>query len=103
MHSCIIARMSLTLAEVEHIAKLARLNLTDEEKSRYREQLSSILDYVTMLQELDTTEISASSGIQPEECRLRMDDPLTAMSTADLLKNAPATTKNQFKVPPVFE
>ena len=103
MHSCIIARMSLTLAEVEHIAKLARLNLTDEEKSRYREQLSSILDYVTMLQELDTTSISSASGVQPQECPLRVDDPGTPMTTAELLKNAPATTKDQFRVPPVFE
>jgi len=95
--------MSLTVAEVEHIAKLARLNLTDEEKSRYREQLSSILDYVTMLQELDTTAISASSGVQPDECPLRVDDPRDSMSTSELMKNAPATTKNQFRVPPVFE
>jgi len=103
MHSCIIARMSLTVAEVEHIAKLARLNLTDEEKSRYRVQLSSILDYVTMLQELDTTAISAASGVQPDECPLRVDDPRDPISTLELLKNAPETTKNQFRVPPVFE
>lgn len=102
-HSCIIARMSLTPAEVDHIAKLARLNLTDEEKSKYREQLSSILDYVTMLQELDATEISAVSGVQPDECPLRIDNPNTPMSTAELLKNAPDTTKGQFRVPPVFE
>lgn len=95
--------MSLTVAEVEHIAKLARLNLTEEEKSRYRVQLSSILDYVTMLQELDTTAISAVSGVQPDECPLRVDDPRDPMSTNDLLKNAPAITKDQFRVPPVFE
>jgi aspartyl-tRNA(Asn)/glutamyl-tRNA(Gln) amidotransferase subunit C len=103
MLSCIIARMSLTIAEVEHIAKLARLNLTDEEKSRYREQLSSILDYVTMLQELDTTAISSTSGVQPDQCPLRVDEPNSPISTAELLKNAPDTTKNQFRVPPVFE
>jgi aspartyl-tRNA(Asn)/glutamyl-tRNA(Gln) amidotransferase subunit C len=95
--------MSLTVAEVEHIAKLARLNLTDEEKFRYREQLSSILDYVTLLQELDTALISGTSGVQPDECPLRVDDPRDPMSTAELLNNAPATTKNQFRVPPVFE
>lgn len=95
--------MSLTIAEVEHIAKLARLNLSDEEKSRYREQLSSILDYVTMLQELDTSSISSASGVQPEECPLRVDDPRKPMSTSELLENAPATTDNQFRVPPVFE
>ncbi|MBA4385398.1 MAG: Asp-tRNA(Asn)/Glu-tRNA(Gln) amidotransferase GatCAB subunit C [Anaerolinea sp.] len=95
--------MSLTVAEVEHISKLARLNLTEEEKSRYREQLSSILDYVNMLQELDTTAISAASGVQPDECPLRVDNPRDPMSTDELLKNAPATTKDQFRVPPVFE
>jgi aspartyl-tRNA(Asn)/glutamyl-tRNA(Gln) amidotransferase subunit C len=95
--------MSFTLAEVEHIAKLARLTLSDEEKSRYREQLSSILDYVTMLQELDTTAISAASGVQPDECPLRVDEARSAMTTSDLLKNAPETNNNQFKVPPVFE
>ena len=51
--------MSLTLEEVEHIADLARLRLTDDEKARYRQQLSAILDYVVQLQELDT------SGILP--------------------------------------
>jgi aspartyl-tRNA(Asn)/glutamyl-tRNA(Gln) amidotransferase subunit C len=95
--------MSLTLAEVDHIAKLARLSLSAEEKSRYREQLSSILDYVAMLQEVDTSAISAASGVQPDECPLRIDTPSTPMSTSELLKNAPATTKNQFRVPPVFE
>ena len=47
--------MSLTLEEVEHIAELARLELTDEEKERYRQQLSAILDYVARLQALDTS------------------------------------------------
>ena len=46
--------MTLTLEEVEHIASLARLNLTEEEKARYREQLSAILDYAARLQRLDT-------------------------------------------------
>jgi aspartyl-tRNA(Asn)/glutamyl-tRNA(Gln) amidotransferase subunit C len=95
--------MSLTVAEVDHIAKLARVTLTDEEKSKYREQLSSILDYVTMLQELDTELISTTSGVQPDECPLRVDEQTAPMLTTDLLKNAPLTTKDQFRVPPVFE
>lgn len=95
--------MSLTAVEVEHIAKLARLNLTDEEKSKYREQLSAILDYVTMLQELDTSSIPSASGVQPVECPLRVDDPKEPISTPELLKNAPEVTKEQFRVPPVFE
>jgi len=46
--------MSLTLKEVEHIAELARLELSAEEKERYRQQLSAILDYARSLQSLDT-------------------------------------------------
>jgi aspartyl-tRNA(Asn)/glutamyl-tRNA(Gln) amidotransferase subunit C len=95
--------MSLTIEEVEHIAKLARLNLTDEEKTKYRQQLSSILDYVTMLQELDTSSIPPTSGVLPNQCPLRDDTPAKALPTSELLKNAPETTKDQFCVPSVFE
>ncbi len=95
--------MSLTQTEVEHIAKLARLNLTDEEKSKYRQQLSSILDYVTMLQELETSTIPPTSGVLPALCPLREDAAKDSLTVDQLLANAPETTKNQFKVPPVFE
>ncbi len=49
--------MTLTLKEVEHIALLARLELTQEEKERYQQQLSDILDHVAQLQALDTSAI----------------------------------------------
>jgi hypothetical protein len=54
----IIDTMSLTKEEIEHIAELARLELTEEEKLLYREQLSAILDYAARLQTLDTSHIS---------------------------------------------
>ena len=95
--------MSLTLVEVEHIAELARLNLTDEEKTKFRQQLSSILDYVTMLQELDTSSIPPTSSVLPSQCPLRRDVPLNSITATELLQNAPETTNNQFRVPPVFE
>ena len=95
--------MSLTQNEVEHIASLARLNLTDDEKSRFRQQLSSILDYVTMLQELDTSAIAPTSSVLPVECQQRLDEPKPSLSTSELLANAPEAKDNQFKVPPVFE
>jgi aspartyl-tRNA(Asn)/glutamyl-tRNA(Gln) amidotransferase subunit C len=56
--------MTLSLEEVEHIAELAKLALTDEEKSRFREQLSSILDYANSLQALDTSDIPPN-GYRP--------------------------------------
>jgi len=57
--------MVLTLEEVEHIADVARLELTDEEKARYQEQLSAILDYAARLQAVDTAEITAPSPTCP--------------------------------------
>jgi len=55
--------MPLSLEEVEHIAMLARLELSAEEKNRYRQQLSAILDYIRKLQELDTTDIPPTSSV----------------------------------------
>ncbi|KAF0110849.1 MAG: aspartyl-tRNA(Asn)/glutamyl-tRNA (Gln) amidotransferase subunit C [Chloroflexi bacterium] len=95
--------MSLTLAEVEHIAELARLKLTDEEKEKYRLQLSAILDYVSRLQELDTNDIPPTSSVLPARSVLRQDISRESLTVEEILKNAPEITKNQFRVPPVLE
>jgi aspartyl-tRNA(Asn)/glutamyl-tRNA(Gln) amidotransferase subunit C len=95
--------MPLTLKEVEHIADLARLELTDEEKARYREQLSAILDYVAQLRELDTTGIPPTSSVLPPRSALREDEPRPGLSLEELLRNAPDTEAGQFRVPPVLE
>ncbi len=65
--------MILTREEVEHIAELARLELTDEEKSRFREQLSDILDYAARLQTIDTSKISPTASVLAERSLLRED------------------------------
>ncbi len=57
--------MSLTLVEVEHIAELARLSLTDAEKGLYCDQLSAILDYAAILQQVDTSAISPTASVPP--------------------------------------
>lgn len=95
--------MSLTLSEVEHIAILARLELTDAEKEKYRLQLSSILDYVAMLQELDTSEIAPTASVGAVNGELRPDTPGVVLPIADLLNVAPDTRNDQFRVPPVME
>jgi aspartyl-tRNA(Asn)/glutamyl-tRNA(Gln) amidotransferase subunit C len=95
--------MTLTLEEVEHIAGLARLNLTDEEKALYREQLSAILDYAARLQSLDTAGIPPTSSVLPPRTVLRSDEPRPGLTRDDLLANAPETTQGQFRVPPVLE
>jgi aspartyl-tRNA(Asn)/glutamyl-tRNA(Gln) amidotransferase subunit C len=95
--------MTLTLEEVEHIAGLARLALTDEEKNRYRIQLSAILDYAARLQELDTEGIQPTSSVLPPSSRLRRDEAHLGLKIDELLENAPEVEKNQFRVPPILE
>jgi aspartyl-tRNA(Asn)/glutamyl-tRNA(Gln) amidotransferase subunit C len=95
--------MSLSIEEVEHIATLARLELSAEEKSRYREQLEAILDYIAKLQEPDTAGITPTSSVLAESSPLRADESRPSLSKDALLRNAPDTEHDQFKIPPVFE
>lgn len=95
--------MKLSHAEVEHIAKLARLELTEEEKIRYGGQLSAILDHVAELQKLDTASIPPMTAVFTGESHLRPDKARPSLATEELLKNAPAHEQDQFKIPPVFE
>ncbi len=95
--------MALTLKEVEHIAKLARLELTEEQKELYREQLSAILDYMAKLRELDTNNVPPTAGGGLTQMILREDESRPSLSKDALLENAPNAEDDQFKIPPVFE
>lgn len=95
--------MTLTLEEVEHIAELARLRLTEAEKARFCEQLSAILDYFARLQALDTSSIPPTSSVLPAHSVLRQDEPRPGLSLEDLLRNAPDSEAGQFRVPPVLD
>lgn len=94
--------MKLSLQEVEHIAWLARLNLTDQEKRQYAEQLSDILEYAARLNELDTSIIPPTSRVLDQTLRLREDLPRPGLPLLKTLENAPETRSDQFKVPPVL-
>ncbi len=95
--------MPLSLEEVEHIATLARLELSAEEKTRYRQQLSAILDYIRKLQELDTTDIAPTSSVLSGASPMRADESRPGLGRKSLFRNAPETEGEQFKIPPVFE
>ena len=95
--------MKLSRTEVEHIAELARLDLTTEEKEQYRQQLSAILEHVAQLQELDTEGISPTSSVLPATGRLREDEPRPGLPVESVLANAPEKKRNQFCVPLVLE
>jgi aspartyl-tRNA(Asn)/glutamyl-tRNA(Gln) amidotransferase subunit C len=94
--------MKLTIEEVEHIAALARLELTDAEKQRYAEQLSDILDYAARLDELATDQIPPTASVLDMELRLRDDHSQPSLPTENVLKNAADTKDDQFQVPPIL-
>lgn len=95
--------MTLTREEVEHIALLARLELSEEEITRYQQQLSAILDHIAQLQKLDTSHIQPTSGGLPPRSRLRCDEPRAGLTHEQALENAPDIENRQFRVPPVLE
>jgi aspartyl-tRNA(Asn)/glutamyl-tRNA(Gln) amidotransferase subunit C len=95
--------MSLTIEQVQHIANLARLELDDDELARYRDQISTILDHFSQLQDLKTENIPPTSSASEEGSKLRLDQPRVGLELGDLLKNAPDTNSHQFRVPPIFK
>ena len=95
--------MSLTLAEVEHIAELARLSLTDTEKTLYREQLSTILDYAAILQQVDTSAIPPTATVLSLRNVMRPDQVAPSMPEGDVLANAPDVEEGCFRVRAILE
>ena len=93
----------LSLEEVESIAELARLSLTDEEKQMYQDQLSAILDYVEQLQGLDTDDVVASSSALPLDNVMRSDVKVPTFSADEALANAPEKEDDQFRVKPILD
>ncbi len=81
--------MPLTRSQVQHIAELARLKLSEEELVRMTEQLSAILDYAARLQELDTEAIPPTASVVPLENVMREDSITPSLPRAAVLANAP--------------
>jgi aspartyl-tRNA(Asn)/glutamyl-tRNA(Gln) amidotransferase subunit C len=77
--------------------------LTDEQKTRYREQLEAILDHVAKLQELDTKDVPPTASVSVGQLPLRTDESRPSLPKDELLKNAPKQVDGQFQIPPVFE
>lgn len=94
--------MSVTLKDVEHIATLARLEFTDEEKAMFTHQLNSILAYVEQLNKLDTTDVKPLSHVIELDDAYRADVVKPGVTQPDALRNAPAKTDKFFKVPKVI-
>jgi aspartyl-tRNA(Asn)/glutamyl-tRNA(Gln) amidotransferase subunit C len=98
-----MAASRIELAEVEHVARLARLSLTPEEKERMREQLDRILGYIDKLRELDTTGVEPTSHAIPMLNVMRDDEVRACLPPAEALANAPDRREDFFRVPRILE
>jgi aspartyl-tRNA(Asn)/glutamyl-tRNA(Gln) amidotransferase subunit C len=93
---------SLTRADVEHVAYLARLGLADDELARLEGQLNHILDQYAILSRLDTNDIPPTAQTIELENILRDDVARPSMPVDDVLRNAARTEKGFIVVPPVI-
>ena len=88
---------------IEHLARLARLALSDEEQARYRDQLGSILQYMETLNELDTSGIEPTSHVISLRNVMREDSARPSLRREDALRNAPDGTGEFYRVPKIIE
>ncbi len=89
----------LERAEIEAIAHLARLALTDDELDRFAGELTSILDHMAALAEVDTTGVEPMTHAVPTALRLREDRPRPSLAPEIALADAPAVRDGCFEVP----
>ena len=94
---------SLSRDEVEHVATLARLALSDAELERMRGEMASILGQMAILNELDTSRIPPSPVVAPLDTVMADDEARPSLPVADVLANAPAVEDDQFRVPAILE
>jgi len=95
--------MALTLDEVRHVARLARLRLTEAELEAMRQELSSILEYVDVLQEVDVTGVMPTAQVTDVVNVVRPDEVRPSLPVEEALAGAPHREGDFFKVKPVFE
>lgn len=91
----------ITIKDVEHVAKLARLELTDEEKELYTKQLGEVLQYVNQMNEVDTSKIEPMTQVVDFVNVMREDKVVYEQTKEELMKNAPEQENGFFKVPKI--
>ena len=95
--------MAISRADVQHVAHLARLGLTDDELDRFAEQLSHVLQAMETLREVDTSAIPPTAQVIPLRNVMRDDVARPSWPVEEIAKNAPRQQQGQFVVPEVFE
>jgi aspartyl-tRNA(Asn)/glutamyl-tRNA(Gln) amidotransferase subunit C len=89
--------------DIEHVARLARLELTDEERARLREQLGVILEAAAKVSEVATDDVPPTAYAIARSNVLRPDEITPSLTTQEVLSNAPEVEDDRFKVPRVVE
>ncbi|WP_044482210.1 Asp-tRNA(Asn)/Glu-tRNA(Gln) amidotransferase subunit GatC [Paenibacillus antibioticophila] len=95
--------MSIQVNDVEHVAKLARLNLTEAERETFTEQLNAILQYAEKLNELDTDQVEPTTHVLHLSNVMREDEVRESLPQEKVFRNAPEEEDGQFKVPAVLD
>ena len=94
--------MAVTIRDVEHIAKLAKLEFNEDEKAKFTDQFNQILAFMEKLNELDTSKVEPLSHVIELQNVFREDVVKPSSPTENALKNAPAKSDKFFKVPKVI-
>ena len=89
--------------DVQHVARLARLELSEPELVRMQDELSHILAYIDKLRSVDTTGVEPTSHAVPLTNVMREDEPRPSLPRADMLANAPEAGGDFFRVPRIIE
>ena len=98
-----MAEARITLEEVEHVARLARLELRPEDKERMRRELDGILAYIDKLRALDVDGVEPTSHAVPLTNIMRDDEPRPSLPRDEMLANAPDPHDDFFRVPKIIE
>lgn len=95
--------MAISKETVQYVAHLSRIDLSQEELERLSLQLTSILDFIDKLKEVDISSISPTNHILPVNNVLRQDNLKASLASEKALENAPQKENNFFVVPKVIE
>jgi aspartyl-tRNA(Asn)/glutamyl-tRNA(Gln) amidotransferase subunit C len=95
--------MSIDRAAVDHVARLARLDMSDEERERMRVELSNILEHADAIQELDLDGVEPTAHALPLRNVMRPDEPKPSLPREEALANAPRSEDDRFLVPRIVE
>jgi aspartyl-tRNA(Asn)/glutamyl-tRNA(Gln) amidotransferase subunit C len=95
--------MTISRADVQHVARLARLGLSEDELDQLAAELDHILDAMQALRVLDTSAIPPTAQVIPLRSIMRADVSRPSWPVAEILQNGPATRDQQFLVPPVLD